>query len=202
MTTPGPGDGTPAESRCIGRTDLSVDRRKAKRLAGRIRATVRRHGLPRTVWASPLHRCAAVGEVLGRWGFAVRTDQRLAEIDFGRWDGLAWSAIGEAEVSAWANDLLHHRPGGGESLADVARRAHAFADEALRDPAGMRLVVGHGGWINALQQVSAAAASAPAASLPAAHWPAPPRHGQLVRWLPTPTATGARGQQAPSLPGR
>jgi hypothetical protein len=56
-----------AEGRCIGgRTDLAVDARKAKRLAHRIRAVVRREGLVREVVCSPLERCRAVGRCLRR----------------------------------------------------------------------------------------------------------------------------------------
>ena len=50
-----------AEGRCIGRTDLHVDPRRAKRLAHRIRALARRQRLPRIVITSPLQRSRAVG---------------------------------------------------------------------------------------------------------------------------------------------
>jgi alpha-ribazole phosphatase len=106
------------------------------------------------------------------------------EVDFGRWDGQPWSAIPEAEVAAWADDLLHHTPGGGESLAALALRAHAFAREAMNDPARLRLVVGHGGWINALRHVSAETAASPTATVRASDWPAPSPHARLVRWHP------------------
>ena len=49
--------------RCIGHTDVPVDRRRAKRLAHRIRCAARREGWPKGVWTSPLRRCADVG----RW---------------------------------------------------------------------------------------------------------------------------------------
>jgi alpha-ribazole phosphatase len=165
------------EARCIGRTDLAVDRRRARRLASRICTAARRHGLPRVVWVSPLRRCRAVGEVLRGWGWQLHVDARLAEVDFGRWDGRLWRDIDPAEVTAWADELLHHAPGGGESLAQLAARAQAF--EAQRQAWGehTRLVVSHGGWINALLHVPSGCSA-----LPASAWPAPPRHGQLVRW--------------------
>ncbi|MCP5360863.1 MAG: fructose-2,6-bisphosphatase, partial [Sinobacteraceae bacterium] len=52
-----------ADGRCLGRTDLPVDPRRARRLAYRIRAPARRHALPQIVVTSPLQRCRAVG----RW---------------------------------------------------------------------------------------------------------------------------------------
>lgn len=161
-----------AAGRCIGRTDLPVDRRRAKRLAHRIRASARRHGLPRELWVSPLARSRDVGRWLARWGWHVRVDARLAELDFGRWDGLPWDRIGWTEVEAWQADLLHHTPGGGEPLAALVARAQAFVAECE----GPTLVVTHGGWLNALRLPSHPQA------LAAAGWPVPPPHGSLTRW--------------------
>jgi alpha-ribazole phosphatase len=177
---------TGAAGRCIGRTDLPVDRRRAKRLAHRLRATARRERLPRVVWVSPLQRCRAVGRWLARWGFDCRVDARLAELGFGRWDGRPWSEVPWREVQAWEADLLHHAPGEGESLARLAVRLQSFVDE--RRGAGDRavLLVGHGGWITALVHLPRAAV-AEGATLDAAQWPAAPRHGALVRW-PAPDA--------------
>jgi alpha-ribazole phosphatase len=165
-----------AAGRCIGITDLLVDPRKARRLAHRIRAVVRREGLPRVVWVSPLARSRAVGRWLARWGFTCRIDARLAELDFGRWDGRPWSAVPWAEVQAWEADLRHHAPGGGECLAQLHTRVQAFVAERHAAGDAAVLLVGHGGWINAL--VHPPVAEGP---VDASRWPVPPRHGALVR---------------------
>ena len=167
------------EGRCIGRTDLPVDPRKARRLAHHIRDAVRRHGLPREVWVSPLARCRDVGRALAAWGFRVHVDPRLMELNFGTWDGQTWTRIAWAEVDAWQADLLHHAPGGGESLALLAQRVQAFVTEAqaLGRP---RLVVTHGGWLNTLQQLPLLLP--PALALAPADWPAAPRHAALRCW--------------------
>lgn len=168
-----------ARGRCIGQTDLAVDARKARRLAHRIRQAARRGGLPREVWVSPLVRSRAVGRVLAGWGFKVHVDARLMELHFGAWDGLHWADIRWAEVEAWQADLLQHAPGGGESLAALACRVQAFVAET--QAAGrLRLVVTHGGWLNALQQLPRLLP--PAQALAAADWPPPPRHGALRTW--------------------
>ncbi len=178
-----------AAARCIGSTDLAVDRRRAKRLAHRIRAAARAQGLPREVSVSPLRRSLAVGRWLRRWGWRLVVDARLREMDFGRWDGRLWEQIAWDEVQAWQADLLRHRPGGGESLLALAQRVQAFV-AAQR---GAVLVVTHGGWINALRQlpVEATAAAGDALdaldavdSVDAARWPAAPPHGTLTRWPP------------------
>lgn len=137
--------------RCIGQHDLPADPRKARRLARRIVAWVRRHDWPgRTIWTSPLARGAVVGRLLRRRGWRHRIDPLLAEVDFGRWDGLAWSAIPVAEIDAWRRDLQGHRPGGGESAGALAARVRAFCLERSGHD-GDSLVVGHGGWVRLAQ---------------------------------------------------
>lgn len=162
-----------AAGRCIGRTDLPVDPRKAKRLAHRIRRTARQHGLPQVVWVSTLRRASDVGAWLRRWGWRVQRDSRLCEMDFGAWDGRPWHRIAWAEVETWQADLLHHRPGGGESLAQLAQRVQAFEAEA-RASAAPRLLVTHAGWLNAGLHVPVGCTH-----IDAATWPAAPRHGSL-----------------------
>ncbi|MCD6671275.1 MAG: histidine phosphatase family protein [Burkholderiaceae bacterium] len=165
-----------AAGRCIGRTDLRVDPRRARRLADRVAATARREHLPREIWTSPLARCADVGRVLARrHRFVHRIDPRLAELDFGAWDGLTWSAISPAEVARWEADFAHAAPGGGESLAALAARVRDFLrDRATLRRAGAVLVVGHAGWIQAAQLKPG--------NLPGARqWPAPLPYGGSVR---------------------
>jgi alpha-ribazole phosphatase len=189
-----------ASGRCIGRTDLVCDARKAKRLAHRIRSLARRHGLAREVWVSPLARSRAVGRVLAGWGWRVHIDARIAELDFGRWDGQPWSAIPWAEVEAWQADLLHHAPGGGESLAQLALRTRAFVAEAERG-AQARILVTHGGWLNALVLLPRLLPSLlpPATALAAKDWPTPPRHATLRTWA---GANGSFAQSADAVPAR
>lgn len=166
---------TGAAGRCIGRTDLRVDPRRSKRLAHRVRAAARRHGLPHQVVTSPLARCRAVGAWLARWGWTHVIDERLLELDFGNWDGRAWTTISESEVTAWSADLLHHRPGGGEPLRGLLDRVQAFCREAPTTT----LAITHAGWMQALQLLRAA--SGPISAVPAASWPTPPAHGCLLR---------------------
>lgn len=162
-----------AAGRCIGAgTDLPVDPRRAKRLAHRIRQHARRAGLPRDIAASPLRRCADVGRWLRRWGWRHRIDARLAELHFGAWDGQPWSAIPREAFAAWEADFLGHAPGGGESLAALRRRLNDWW--AGGDPAAVRLVVGHAGWINALRTRHRPQPTA-------ADWPRPLRYGQCWR---------------------
>lgn len=167
-----------AEGRCIGRTDLRVDPRRAKRLAHRLRSLARREGLPRVVHTSDLRRARDVGRWLRRWGWSLVVDARLSELDFGDWDGRRWDEIARGEVDAWSADLAHARPGGGESQAALCARVRAFVEDARREAgeggARCRLVVSHGGWIAALARGMRPVDRA-------ASWTPPPAHGVLSR---------------------
>lgn len=171
--------------RCIGITDVPVDRRKAKRLARRVQRVARVENLPRIVVTSNLRRSADVGRWLRRWGWMHRMDPTLAEFDFGAWDGRRWADIEQAEVDDWCTDFLHHRPGGGEALSVMLFRASSWqsTDAAV--------VIGHGGWMLARRWMQEG--RDPPAS--AADWPLPPAYGELWRF-----DQRTRGEQAMDAP--
>lgn len=156
-----------ADGLCLGRVDLPVDRRRAKRLAHRIRRVARRHGLPRIVRSSPLARCREVGRWLARWGWVHEVDDTLLELDFGAWSGRPWSSIPREEVDSWCADFPSHAPGGGEPVAALLERVRRF------DPGAARIVVTHGGWLSAAAWIATHGAAAPDST----RWPAPPRQG-------------------------
>lgn len=162
-----------AAGRCVGaRTDLAVDPRKAKRLAHRIRAHARRTGTLRLVVTSPLRRCHAVGLWLARWGWPHRVEARLLELDFGEWDGRAWTDVPQAEIDAWVADFADRAPGGGESVAALLQRV----SDGLACLQPGCAVVTHGGWLSAAQWLDSTEgrqAGAPSAD----RWPAAPAYG-------------------------
>ncbi len=152
--------------RCIGRTDVRVDRRKARRLAHRIRRWARQHGAARVVLTSSLQRAASVGRVLAGWGWQHRIDVRLNEMDFGEWDGRPWDAIGADAVGAWCEAFADHAPGGGESVSRLLSRCGSLLAE-LHAAASPPCVVGHAGWISAAQWLQGSDSQPPGA----ADWP-------------------------------
>ena len=168
-----------AAGRCIGHTDVPVHARRAKRLAHSMRQNARRHALPRQVWVSPLQRSHVVGQWLQRWGWVVHTSPLLVELNFGTWDGKPWPQVPWAEVEAWQNDLLHHAPGGGESLWDIKARVSAFLQAAAPASKGAIQLVGHGGWINTLLHLQLLGDGR--THLAASSWPAAPPHGSLTQ---------------------
>jgi len=169
--------------RCIGHTDVAVDRRKAKRLAHRVRQWARRHRAPRVVCTSPLRRAADVGRWLARWGWEHRIDARLSELDFGRWDGHPWHDIGAPAIDAWCADFSHHAPGGGETVAALLGRCAAVLAET---PC---CVVTHAGWISAACWLHDHRVGEPSA----AQWPAAVAYGELRSWSGPAASASSRG---------
>ncbi len=99
-------------------------------------------GLP--VWSSPLRRCRELALALHP---APQTDFRLAEMNFGRWEGQAWDAIPRHELDAWAGDVAGYAPPQGESAQAVRKRALEFV-ASLNVPEAV--VVTHAGVIRVL----------------------------------------------------
>lgn len=141
---------------CYGRLDLPL-------AAGELANSVRRlqqilpPDLP--VFSSPLQRCRALAAALAP---APQLLAALQEIDFGTWEGQEWSAIARQEIDAWAADLLHYRPPGGESVAELAARVSACLDALAQQGIERCVVVSHAGPIRA--------ALGQALALPASAW--------------------------------
>lgn len=133
---------------CYGARDVplsSAGRAAARALAGGV-------GPSDLVAASPLRRARWLGGLIARrHGAALAVDARLAERGFGSWEGRGWDAI-HAGVGDAMNGVLDapdtYRPGGGETTAELGRRAMGWF---LRLPAGSSVVaVAHGGPIGAI----------------------------------------------------
>lgn len=103
---------------------------------------------PRRVIASPLLRAqqtaAAIVAALGGRP-EVESEPLLREMDFGAWEGRAWDDIPRDHLDAWAADLHHARPHGGESAAQAAARVVAWAQGLDPSDDGCLWVVGHAG---------------------------------------------------------
>ena len=141
---------------CIGQTDISVDKRKIKRLANKIQRFVRFHQLPKVIWVSPLHRSLKVGEILAQHGFLYHVAPELAEIDFGNWDGQPWAQIPKQQIDDWCANFADFAPKGGESLQQLFERIENWINEMARQNSSQPiLVVGHAGWINAASMIVA-----------------------------------------------
>lgn len=172
-----------AEGVCYGASDVAADAQATREAAATLAAALPR-GL--AVSTSPLQRCTQLAEALQalRPDLAFGRDARLAEMDFGCWEGRRWDAIAPADYAAWTADFAGHRCGGGECVSDLlARVAQALA--AAR-AGGSALWITHGGVVRAATLLVQGAPM----PLQAADWP---RAGlEFGRWtcLELPESSG------------
>ncbi len=149
---------------CYGRSDLDVSEHEAARIAQSLAPRLPA-GAP--FFSSPMQRCLALASALG--GARPHYDLRLVELDFGRWEMQPWDAIARADIDAWAADPVHYRPGGGESVLQMALRVAAFHAELRALRLARAVVLCHAGTMRLLRarqrglaplQMAQAAASA------------------------------------------
>lgn len=136
---------------CYGALDMAAELVPTQQAAQAL-AQVLPAALP--VWVSPLQRCEQLAQCLRglRPDLAFKTDARLAEMNFGTWEGVAWSDVPHAAVDAWMADFGDARFGGQESANMVLERvASAWAEtlEATRQRGGEALWITHAGVIRA-----------------------------------------------------
>ncbi|QOY95174.1 histidine phosphatase family protein [Massilia sp. UMI-21] len=159
---------------CYGKTDVPASAEALAQVAASLRAAGLPGALP--VHASPLARCAALARELGA---PVSLDARLAEMDFGAWEMRPWDAIPRAEVEAWAADLLGFRPGGGDTVREVAHRVAAFREDLRRTGYGAALLICHAGTMRLLSALHAGG-SVETAALRAASSPHRIAYGEVI----------------------
>lgn len=130
------------------------------------------HRLRRMPWTlavvSPTERTRAVAAaVLGGCAVPTVEDARWRETNHGCWQGLTYREVRERfpeeAVSRFA-DALHGRPGGGESLAEVAARVTEGWQALLDEQAGGRILIAT--HATPIQLVLCAATGQP----PTQHW--------------------------------
>lgn len=133
------------EGLCYGRLDVALADTFGEEAAAVLAAlpTVSR------IVSSPLKRCRKLANhIAAARDLPVEIDERLMEMDFGAWEGGLWSAVKPSEYETWANDFLHARPHGGESVAMLRNRVTAaVADWSARDES--IAIVTHAGVIKA-----------------------------------------------------
>ena len=125
---------TPANAagQLLGRRDPELDE------LGRAQAAAVGIAIPTAarVISSPLTRCRQTAEAIST---SVEIDERLIEVDYGDFEGLAIGDVPAATWAAWRADTAWSPPGG-ESHDDLAARVWPLLDE-VRDEAAKHDIV-------------------------------------------------------------
>jgi alpha-ribazole phosphatase len=133
---------------------------------------------------SPLLRCQQLAQALLalRPDLSHQTEARLAEMNFGNWEGQRWDALPPAAFDVWTNDFWRHRVGGGECVADFMGRVAEVWDVAVSACSAdlPQVWLTHAGVIRAARLI----ASGQREVRSAVDWPAAaPGFGQSWRYL-------------------
>lgn len=100
------------------------------------------------VVSSRLSRCRIAADFLGAvLHCPVVLDDRLLELDFGAWEGLAWDDVPRTALDDWAALPWGFTPPGGESTAALVARVRDFYRARHNDTV---IVVTHGGPLKVL----------------------------------------------------
>jgi alpha-ribazole phosphatase len=142
-----------AEGRYAGTADVPLDDvglEQARRVAESLADTP-----IDVIYTSPLSRCAELaGMICDAKGLEINIDERLREIDLGRWDGETYREIFERDggiLKKWTEDPTSVTIPGGESLIEVQARAMQWFAEAVdRHPDSTIVVSSHGGPLRAM----------------------------------------------------
>jgi alpha-ribazole phosphatase len=134
---------------CYGSLDVAADEEDTAAAAQRLAQV-----LPQSigVLVSPRARCAQLAHALAalRPDLSPRTEPRLAEMDFGGWEGRLWNGLPRAELDAWVADFAHYRAGlTGESTAQFLARVGRLLDDC-RAAGCDQAWIAHGGIFKAM----------------------------------------------------
>jgi len=115
---------------CYGALDVPADAMATQQAAQALALTLPHGALMLT---SPLQRCELLAQLIQglRPDLAYKTDARLAEMNFGDFEGQRWDSLAPAAFESWTADFWRHRFGGAESVAEFMARVAGVWDEAM-----------------------------------------------------------------------
>ena len=105
---------------CYGITDMEVAEDLFPEELERIRSKLNGF-IPRTIYSSPLKRCKKLANSL--WDHPeIVYDNRLKELNFGKWEMKKWEEIPVSEIENWAEDYVNRSAPEGESYIELYER--------------------------------------------------------------------------------
>ncbi len=137
----------------VGRSDppLTDLGRSQAELAGRMLASL----AVGSIVSSPLRRAAATAAIIAEavgYGGEIVVEPRLAELDYGAFDGRHMSELDPSDLAAWRADA-RWRPPGGETLVELHERVEGWCRDVAAEAGGGNVVA-----VTHMSPVKAAAA--------------------------------------------
>jgi alpha-ribazole phosphatase len=135
------------EGLCYGRLDVAVTAQAMDDAAEAVSTQIPGERLDDArIYCSPSSRCVGLARRIAS-PREPEPAEDLMEMNFGQWQGLAWDAVPREELDAWAKDVWHYRPGGGESAEMVAVRWQRWVTQLPRNDGASVVAVTHAGVI-------------------------------------------------------
>jgi alpha-ribazole phosphatase len=141
---------------CYGQLDVAADKAATESAALQLAQALKAidpNSRPRIILVSELQRAQQLAYALQAQLplLTIHVDARLNEMDFGKWEGVAWDAIPQTEYDHWIADFAKYRFGGKESCVEIIQRVRACYLESQATQNHEILWICHAGVIRALQ---------------------------------------------------
>ncbi|MGD7070284.1 histidine phosphatase family protein [Acetobacter sp. AAB5] len=132
-----------AQGVCYGRQDVALSPGWESIVSGL--SVLAKGAVCQVLYSSPAQRCWQMAQRLAQSaGMELRVDHRLAELNFGRWEGVRWQDIDRTLLDEWAQNPEGFAPPEGESGQDLYQRIQSFWREVRQREENV-CVLSHGG---------------------------------------------------------
>ncbi len=131
---------------CYGQLDIDVAHTFETELA-QIKNKLPQNIFNLEVFSSPLLRCQKLAKKLNQ---NSTFNEHLQEVNFGKWEGVAWNAIDKKELDIWMNDFVNVAPPNGESYITLSKRAQSVFLKICNSSTKNKIIVTHAGIIRSI----------------------------------------------------
>ena len=136
---------------CYGRLDVGADQSLTELASDNLINAFPDHSAVKMLMTSPRQRTKQLAKLLAkRLNLNLLEEERLAEMDFGKWEGCLWADIPKSAIDDWTKDFNDHVFGGGESTGQLLHRVWYLMRNATRIKKD-QIWVTHAGVIKAVQ---------------------------------------------------
>ena len=136
---------------CYGRLDVGADQSLTELASDNLMSALPDRSEVKVLMTSPRQRTKQLAKLLAkRLNLNLLEEERLAEMDFGKWEGYLWADIPKSAIDDWTEDFNDHVFGGGESTGQLLHRAWHLMQNATRIKKD-QIWVTHAGVIKAVQ---------------------------------------------------
>jgi alpha-ribazole phosphatase len=132
---------------CYGQSDIDVSASFPEDSTD-VRSKLPASAVDAVFFSSPLKRCRKLASELT--SKEVHLDDRLQELDFGKWEGQKWDDIESDRLKEWMDDFVNVACPGGESYREMNERVIEWWDELIEKDFETVIVVTHAGVIRSL----------------------------------------------------